>query len=391
MVSKSRFLSEGPDLHTMGNLFLNKVFLIVFDLCILIHFVSIMISYALAGPTAYGQFIFILWKNQLSLYILIPPFVIILALIVIFGANFIGQVISILTLFKGSMLVVMISVVGFVGFQVNHAYDDNWIFAGRSFLVGTVALGGAVNTLPLIYSKMSPTARNIGLFRFVSVLALFVCWLLNVLWCWFILRIVPQSIDPANPNAPTLERSSQLGEPSTVPLISILNTGKGNFGWIGYLVAVFIMVSITVSFMAMSSGLKHMLDGWIKSFNSWTSKPNSYGHSIVRRCGSISVWLQFSMYVFFFALVLILALLNPKSFLVILEVFTSLALNMESGFFIAWMVWTSKRYYKQSIPLPLPNWFVYLTIWFCGGYFLFACIWDVAYHVTSLFVDPMPF
>src|SRR5690349_20705391 len=103
----------------MGNLFLNRFFLIIFDFCIVIHFVSILISYALAGPSAYGQFVFILWKNQLSMYILIPPFVIILAWLVAFGAGLIGQVISILTLFKGSMLVVMISVVGYVGFQVN--------------------------------------------------------------------------------------------------------------------------------------------------------------------------------------------------------------------------------------------------------------------------------
>lgn len=34
---KSNFLSEGPDLHSMGKLFLNRIFQIIFDICVLIH------------------------------------------------------------------------------------------------------------------------------------------------------------------------------------------------------------------------------------------------------------------------------------------------------------------------------------------------------------------
>jgi hypothetical protein len=353
--------------------------------------VSILISYALAGPGAIAQLIFLLWKNNVSLYWLIPPFVIGLALLIVFGARLISQLITILTLFKGTMLVILITVVGFVSFQVNLMSQDNWIFTGRPFLIGTVALGGAINTMPLIYSKMQPTARNLHLYRFVAVLALVVCWFLNVAWCFFVLRIVPQEIDPTNPNAPSLGRSAQLGESSTVPLIAILNTAHKEYTWIGYVVGVFIVISITVSFMAMSSGLKHILDGYVKTFIDKSKQVGSIASRIVNRCKSISTWFQFILYIFFFSLVLLLALLNPKSFLIILEVFTSLALNMESGFFVAWMLWTSRRYYKHEIPLPLPNWFVWTTIWFTGGYFLFACIYDIAYHITALFVTPMPF
>ena len=71
------------------------------------------------------------------------------------------------------MLVLMIGVVGFVGFKVNVPFVDNWIFTGKPFLVGTVAIGGAINTLPIIYSKMQPNRRNINLFRRKEMIEIF--------------------------------------------------------------------------------------------------------------------------------------------------------------------------------------------------------------------------
>ena len=38
-----------------------------------------------------------------------------------------------------------------------------------------------------------------------------------------------------------------------------------------------------------------------------------------------------SLYVFCFGLIMIVALMNPEGFLVVLEVFTSLSLNIEGG------------------------------------------------------------
>lgn len=238
---------------------------------------------------------------------------------------------------------------------------------------------------------MEPTVRNLRIFRIAALLALGLCWILNVLWAFFILKIVPQTINPEFPNNPSLEAAGINGQSSTVPLVTILNTQYKNFTWVSYFIAVFIMISITVSFIAMSSGLKHMLDGYVKTFTLYSEKEGTYGNKLIKKCKWFGIFLQFSLYFISFSLVLTLALLNPKSFLIILEVFTSLALNLESGFFIAWMLWTSRRYYKEEIPLPLPNWFVYPTILFTMSYFLFACFYDVGYHITAIFVDPMPF
>jgi amino acid permease len=40
---------------TLGKLFLNKTGRYIFDACVYLHFVSILISYILAGSEAWGQ------------------------------------------------------------------------------------------------------------------------------------------------------------------------------------------------------------------------------------------------------------------------------------------------------------------------------------------------
>lgn len=66
-----------------------------------------------------------------------------------------------------------------------------WI--GNPFLIGTVALGGAINILPIIFAKIHLSRRDILLFLFAVITGLFVVWILNVLWCYYILLIVPQT------------------------------------------------------------------------------------------------------------------------------------------------------------------------------------------------------
>jgi len=232
-----------------------------------------------------------------------------------------------------------------------------------------------------------------------SVLGLIVCWLLNIFWCLFILKIVPQTAEGTNSS---LHSAAAKGQPSTVPLVDILNSQHPEFKWVGYLVAIFIMISITVSFIAMSSGLKHMcnstnhlltlflVDGYVKSFLSSSEIEGSIPNRIVEKFKYSGIVLQFSLYTIFYSIIALIGMLNPQGFLVILEIFTSLALNLESGFFIAYMVWTSQKVEKE-IPAPLPKWFVYLTVLFVAGYFLSSVIYDIIYTILSLFIKEMPF
>jgi len=388
-------LSEGPDLYSMGALFLHPVLRIGFYICTLMQFATILISYGLAGPTAYSQLFFIISHIEtLNLY-WIAPFIIVLAFIIIFCGFLINYVISIFTFFKGTLLITMVIIVGIVGSTINHSSIDQWRYTGRSFLIGTVALGGSISTMPIIYSRMEPTARNIKMFRAAYVMAVGTCWLMNVLWCSFVLMVVPQRAN--TPDGISLERAAELGQPSTVPLVSILQEQYPEYAWLSYVVAVFIVVSITVSYIAMGSGLKHLIDGFVKSFNKSMETPGTILDKLTS-CGFckyrrfLGLFLQLFLYVASFAGILTIAMLNPKSFLVILEVFASLALNLQGGIFVILMLWKSgsPAFKKYVVPLPI-NWAWFNTIWYTGSYFLVACLYAVVYNIVALFVDPMPF
>jgi hypothetical protein len=371
----------------MGKFFLNRVGMVFFDFCVVLHFISILISYSLAGPTAWAQLFGL--KDYKAFFI--SPFVIVLALLVIFGYRFIRQIITWATLAKGSLLVIMVVLVGVVGFTVDLDSWDNWRYVGQPFLIGTVALGGAMNTLPVIYSKMIPTARNIRMFRFAAVSAMIVCGFLNIAWVLFVLKIVPQEDVESKPS---LDRSSKRGEISTVPLIEIINKNFPEFNWLAWLVQFFIILSITVSFVTISSGLKHMLDGYVKTFNELAQKKETLLNRITEKLARVvrrpDIFFQFLLYFINFALILIVAQVNPSQFFIVMEVFTSAALNLESGVFVALMLWTSTRRTDIQIPVPLPRWCIH-TLWIVGAYFLFAVLYDIVYHVAAIFVKPMPF
>jgi hypothetical protein len=65
------------------------------------------------------------------------------------------------------LLGVMVALVAFVGLTKasDGHWTDNWQYVGRPFLISTVALGGAMNTLPVIYSKVHNSSPSLILYR----------------------------------------------------------------------------------------------------------------------------------------------------------------------------------------------------------------------------------
>eukprot|EP00003_Mantamonas_plastica_P020915 TRINITY_DN3374_c0_g1_i1.p2 TRINITY_DN3374_c0_g1~~TRINITY_DN3374_c0_g1_i1.p2 ORF type:complete len:126 (+),score=44.48 TRINITY_DN3374_c0_g1_i1:374-751(+) len=125
--------------------------------------------------------------------------------------------------------------------------------------MGTVALGGAVNLMPVAFKSVQPFKPDLKRFRNTVVAALATVFVLNVFWCLFILQIVPQTPTPDNPNS--LLSAAEQGQIATVPLIDTINLKYPDLAWIAICVDVFIMLSITVSFITMAIGMKHILDG----------------------------------------------------------------------------------------------------------------------------------
>ncbi|EFC35909.1 predicted protein [Naegleria gruberi] len=70
---------------------------------------------------------------------------------IILGDKYISHVISFATLFKGTLLLIMVGLVGFISNLTNLEFVDKFQYIGHPFLIGTVSLGGVMNTLPVIH------------------------------------------------------------------------------------------------------------------------------------------------------------------------------------------------------------------------------------------------
>lgn len=380
----AKLLAKGPDLHVMGTIFLGRIPRLIFEIAVVQHFISILISYALAGPQAYAGLL------HLDYRFFISPFVIILTLFVIFGYRYVTGIISIFTLLKGALLLVMVGIGGGLAFVINENFHDDFIHIGKPFLIGTVALGGAINTLPVIYGKMKPTKLNIHVFQVAAVSGIVVCFALNVLWCLFILMIVPQT--STDPNEPTLEKALKEQQISTVILVDVLQKNYPQFTWISYVVSVFIMVSVTVSFVTLSTGFKHMLDGYVKSFINSMNKDKSLlnrivNHPYVRWTRRPELVFQGTLYFVCWFSILVVAQLNPQSIFYVMEVFTSMSLNLEAGLFVSWMMasacWGKFSHLNILAPLPrVVQWFFIVV----ALYFIFAVGYDIVIVTIDLVV-----
>jgi len=218
--------------------------------------------------------------------------------VIIFAGLIIQPVISVMTFAKGSLLVLMVIVTAVIAANINQPIVNNWAHVGRPFLLGTVALGGAANVLPVVFAKAQMKRNDLLKLCLAAVAGLVFVWLLNVLWCFYILKSVPQDapgdeislhrysnvlgllfrlrITNYRNTLIVLTRAELLGQISTVPLIEIIRGGYPQYTWIAYVVNVFVMVSITVrydreresvnlrrsdlecSFITMGTGLKHV-------------------------------------------------------------------------------------------------------------------------------------
>ncbi|KAJ8277216.1 hypothetical protein GJAV_G00072720 [Gymnothorax javanicus] len=346
-----------PNLHVLGVQFLSKPMSRAFDLILLFQFVSIGISYALAGSEAFAELL------QISHTCVIPVFTWVLSLGILLAQVVIQPITSLLTLLKGAMLIITVTVTFVVGSEVHQPITNDFSQIGKPFLMGTVALGGIVNVMPFLFSEISNNRTQIIWFRRAILGGLVTCTVLNILWCWAVLEIVPQiSVQkvlegdwnrsialPAYTvvySNVSLEQSEKAGEIATIPLTKIVNQKYSRFSWVAELIQTFIAISLTVSFLVMGSAMKHTIDGLVSAHwgQDTESKMNSWGKSLpdfLQRCNIRRLANGF-MSLLAFGLIFIVAMCEPKGFVVMLDKVVSFSLNTEVGLFIFIMLRTSR-------------------------------------------------
>jgi hypothetical protein len=175
-------------------------------------------------------------------------------------------------------------------------------------------------------------------------------------------------------------RRASCGNIATIPLIFVIREHYPDYTWIATFVDVFIMLSISISFVTMSLGTRHVLDGVALT---WQESKAAWARRIDCQCRNFP-WRRAVLYALTWVPVYIVAQFNPRSFVVVMEKVSSFGLNLEAGVFICMMV--STAYHKHStvkVEFNLAPW-MFNVHYVVMGYFLFACVYDIAIVIDDL-------
>ena len=340
-------------LYTTANLFLKWRFTrIIFHVSTLGSMVALLVSYGLAGPQAIWQMIAgsanitVVPTLALVMYWALFTFAVIVyvdTLLPVFGS---------FTVLKGVLFIGVILIVASLPTEarvenMSHLFSDlrGWTEVASPFLMCCVALGGLANTCPVTFNLLPaiPRQGQIRRYRGAVILALFICYLLNIGWVLAVLLVVPRD---AEPGLPSLTEAYRRGQISTVPLLATLTRGTAVNGAILRAIEIsigsFIVVSTAVSFFVIAAGLKSFVDGFAKD--------------IAQQSSSVSPkWTRLIAYTFSFGFVLLLVVCNPEGFINVLTRFSSLGLNSQAGFLLFIMLHNCRNKLYESAKKTKPD------------------------------------
>eukprot|EP01063_Lacrimia_lanifica_P011451 TRINITY_DN18235_c0_g1_i1.p1 TRINITY_DN18235_c0_g1~~TRINITY_DN18235_c0_g1_i1.p1 ORF type:complete len:492 (+),score=181.28 TRINITY_DN18235_c0_g1_i1:62-1537(+) len=372
LAPRRRGRAAAPNLHTMAQYFVPHPWLRgFFDFCVYVHFIVIMVAYAIAAANAVSKLTPFTYDAIAVLFVC--GFAVAIAKL----DEALTSAVAWFTLFKGSLLLLMILIVAYVASDVQRSYTNDWGRAGDAFLIGTISLGGSVNTVPVIYSSFKRTRENIVSFRAGCLAATALCFALNLVWCYAVLSVVPQQSEGGGPS---LERALEQHDISTIPLLQFLQDAYPQYAFLGVVVNVFIILSVSVSFMAYGLGMKHYLDGAAAGF--------------AERQLSVSApydvpQVALAFYIGSFAMIFTCTYAFSQSLYIILDVFNSAVLNIETGCFIAYMAWYTRLSSaapatRAAVELPravLPTGIALTSLYF-GGAVAFD-LYETLHHLAT--------
>lgn len=402
-----------PSLHSIAEQFLpNSSLRFTFNTIVVVHFIFILSAYAIAGPQAFAALIPVL--KRAPLWALPTLFVVINVTAVIFLDRLLLSPLTFGTLLKAALLSGIVFVVFGRGLVIDENITSDWrpSILIDPFLMGTFALNGVVNIMPVTFQACLESTKGddgnippldapfLRAYRMSTIVAIVICFVLNVSWCYGILLCVPQTsrtilsgaASSANGNTTVLQASvrhtadavngtsssasltqaSELGQISTIPLIDVLQERGDDLDWfIALLVNIFIALSITVSFLVMSLGLKHFLDGQAHDRSTSNSR---MGYNTYRRL----------LYAAHYLSVLGIAVFNPTNLFEIMEGITGLSLNVESGLFILYMMYVGRNM-EKTIPAPLSDTSAHVVYGLAGTVFGGAVLVDILFYLPRIF------
>lgn len=295
-------------------------------------FITILVSYGLAGPQAVWQLISAgAQTDSPPIFVLIAYWAVGTAAVVFFVNQLLG-VFGSFTVLKGALFVGVVFIVAMLpenskvlSIQQLFSNYSGWANAAAPFLMSCVALGGVANTTPVTFNllPLNATKAQVARYRAAIVIAVVICYLLNIGWVLAVLQVVPRE---AEHSKASLALSYHLGQISTVPLIAVLHEGHAVHGWVlkavELIVELFIVVSTSVSFFVCAAGLKSFVDGAANSVCDKLALSTSRAWSLVPKAMA---------YLLSFGSVLAIVVANPDGFIAVLTRFASFTVNLQAG------------------------------------------------------------
>lgn len=436
--------STAPTLHTFAELYLPHVSLrVFFEVAVVLHFISIMSSYALGAPQAFRE-VFPVFK-KFSETSMVLGFAGTATLIVMFYGDAALGPLTIATFFKGGLITILVFIVLGIGTTIKEQQTTDWgLEAGvEPFLIGTLALSGVVNLMPKLWeiciqstgfsSTEAIDYEFVSSFRAAVNAAVILCYFINILWSVGVLLCVPQGVEKvaartvvdllssvrthADPqaalpwlverfsevgsggdtsNVTSLAAANAAGEISTIPLVETLKgRATGNTTIILDLINLFIFVSVSVSFLIFGIGMKHMMDDIADEFVYKVHGSMNLPGSSTRSARRTYAWRMGARVLFSggaFVSIIVLATSNPSGLLKIMAGITSLCINAEGGLLIMVMLATSRwAYYASESPkeevivAPMSRftasaWLVYVIL-----FYIVAVVIDIVEYLPTLF------
>lgn len=308
-------------------------------------FVSILVSYALAGPQAIWQLL-----SRPSVSLTPPPAVFFLysvigILAVVFFVEALLPFFSSLTVVKGGLFVAVVILVMYLPpgahimtFGELLLEPPAYSSVAVGFLMGTIALGGLAITTPVTYRLLpsNPSAGQLKRYRNAVLAGLFTCYVLNIGWVIAILQVVPRD----DGTSASLKHAFAEGKITTVPLIESLR-GKTLVSpqllhSVEIIVQLFIIISTIVSFFVMAAGCKNYMDGFSESVQHGLIS-NGWVNEVALRAKS---WLiDACAYLVAFVPIVALVMANPKGFITMLTRLTGAVINLQTGFMLFVMLY----------------------------------------------------
>lgn len=403
----------------------------MFNLFVISHFILLLVTFALATPQAYVAIFPIL--SSVPIFMQTTIFVGIISIVVYTMMRLLLPILSIATVFKGSLLIIVVLMTLNRGLTINRTSVSDWSLPTfiDPFLMGTMALSGVFNLIPVTFQvciesitanqsiTLSPTAvvdrSFLVAYRGAMIIGVIFCYVLNVLWVYAVLLVVPQSADspslPINsplfgavPNA-TLESAYYFGEISTIPLMKVLKaSGNQSNILVASMINAFIAISLTITTMLISVGMLHFLNGFAFDHRDIDEEQRVYGS--IRTSGDSSAvdgdsdgrmrWISRMLNstrilccIGCVAAVYIVAGLNPEGLLTVMEGFSSLTINIETGTFVAYMLYVSGSM-RENIEEPhlksalMPKWLVAVIITFISVVSSTAIIVDGVFYLPKV-------